>query len=100
MAAPPRLPYARSFLVQFTADTDPALKRAAGRIEHLQTGQQSRFASLAALRERLAELLGSDVHAAPRRPAAAPSPAGARGRRAKAPAKRASTRRRTPGKRK
>ena len=53
----PLLPYARSFLLQFTADSDASLKRAAGRVEHLQTGQRSRFASMGGLRDCIAALL-------------------------------------------
>jgi hypothetical protein len=41
----PRLPYARAFVVQFTADTDAGLEYAAGRIEHLETGRRERFES-------------------------------------------------------
>jgi len=96
MAAQPLLPYARSFLVQFTADTDPGLKRAAGRVEHLKTGQQSRFASHAALRECIATVLGSGAPLAPEPPSAEE----ARGRRAKSARKRASTRRRPRARRK
>ena len=43
---PSALPYAKSFVVQFSAETDPRLGTAAGRIEHLQTGRRSRFASV------------------------------------------------------
>ena len=39
------LPYAKSFVVQFSADTDPRLGITTGRVEHLQTGRRSRFAS-------------------------------------------------------
>jgi hypothetical protein len=42
---PPALPYAKSFVVQFSADTDPRLGITTGRVEHLQTGRRSRFAS-------------------------------------------------------
>jgi hypothetical protein len=57
----PRLPYAKAFVVQFAADTDPALEHASGRIEHLQTGRQARFASMTDLVARIAALLGSDA---------------------------------------
>jgi hypothetical protein len=40
------LPYDRAFVVQFTAETSNRLERAAGRVEHLQTGRRSRFASI------------------------------------------------------
>jgi hypothetical protein len=39
------LPYAKSFVVQFSAETDPRLGITTGRVEHLQTGRRSRFAS-------------------------------------------------------
>ena len=101
MAAQPLLPYARSFLVQFTADTDPGLKRAAGRVEHLQTGRQSRFASLAALRASIATVLGSDDPPPVRAlPSEASGVDGTRPRRARAVrGKRAGGRRRTRTKR-
>ena len=57
---PPALPYAKAFVVQFSTETDPRLRTAAGRIEHLQTGRRSRFASaeelLAGLKAMLANL--------------------------------------------
>jgi len=42
----PVLPYARAFIVQFGAETDARLGNVTGRIEHLQTGRRSRFASV------------------------------------------------------
>jgi hypothetical protein len=40
------LPYAKAFVVQFSAETDPRLgTTTSGRVEHLQTGRRSRFAS-------------------------------------------------------
>jgi hypothetical protein len=48
------LPYAKAFVVQFSAETDPRLGIVTGRIEHLQTGRRSRFASVD---ELLAELM-------------------------------------------
>ena len=42
---PPALPYAKSFVVQFSAETDPRLGTTTGRVEHLQTGRRARFAS-------------------------------------------------------
>jgi hypothetical protein len=42
----PALPYARAFVVQFGAETDGQLGNFSGRIEHLQTGRRSRFASV------------------------------------------------------
>jgi hypothetical protein len=42
----PTLPYAKAFVVQFTAETDARLKHATGRVEHLQTGRRARFTSI------------------------------------------------------
>jgi hypothetical protein len=41
---PSALPYAKAFIVQFGAETDA--RHVTGRIEHLQTGRRSRFASV------------------------------------------------------
>ena len=41
----PSLPYAKAFVVQFTAGTDPGLEHASGRVEHLQSGRRERFDS-------------------------------------------------------
>ena len=41
----PTLPYAKAFVVQFTAGTDAGLEHAAGRVEHLQSGRRERFDS-------------------------------------------------------
>jgi len=61
-AGGPTLPYGRAFVVQFTAETDLRRGHAAGRIEHLQTGRRSRFASLDELTAGLAAFLaGGDV---------------------------------------
>ena len=64
----PALPYAKAFVVQFTAQTDARLEHASGRIEHLQTGRQSRFSSAEDLVKRIVALLGGspDVAAEPR----------------------------------
>jgi len=43
---PSALPYAKAFVVQFGAETDARLGHVTGRIEHLQTGRRSRFASV------------------------------------------------------
>jgi hypothetical protein len=60
--APPALPYAKAFVVQFSEETDPRLGTAAGRIEHLQTGRRSRFTSVDELLSRLmAMLAGADT---------------------------------------
>jgi hypothetical protein len=53
------LPYAKAFVVQFAADSDPDHGHASGRIEHLETGRQARFVSMTDLVARLAALLGS-----------------------------------------
>jgi len=42
---PPALPYAKAFVVQFSAETDARRGTVTGRIEHLQTGRRSRFVS-------------------------------------------------------
>jgi hypothetical protein len=42
----PTLPYAKAFVVQFTAETDARLEHATGRVEHLETGRRARFASM------------------------------------------------------
>jgi hypothetical protein len=57
-AEAPALPYARAFVVQFSADTDSGLEHATGRVEHLQTGRQLRFTSVAELVTCIAALLG------------------------------------------
>jgi len=64
----PALPYARAFVVQFTAQTDARMEHVSGRIEHLQTGRQSRFTSMDDLVRRIVALLGDslDVAAEPR----------------------------------
>ena len=41
----PSLPYAKAFVVQFTAGTDAGLEHAAGRVEHLLSGRRERFDS-------------------------------------------------------
>ena len=55
---PPALPYAKAFVVQFSAETEPRLGTATGRIEHLQTGRRSRFASVDELLARIMVMLG------------------------------------------
>jgi hypothetical protein len=44
--SPSALPYAKAFIVQFGEETDARLGNVTGRIEHLQTGRRSRFASI------------------------------------------------------
>ena len=61
----PSLPYAKAFVVQFSAETDARLERAAGRVQHLQTGRRTRFASIYDLLGCIVALLADD-HTAPR----------------------------------
>ena len=65
------LPYDRAFVVQFTAETSTRLKRAAGRVEHLQTGRRSRFASIDEFLACVAALLDDHTKTTPKRSAAA-----------------------------
>ena len=59
---PPALPYAKAFVVQFSAETDPRLGTTTGRVEHLQTGRRSRFASADELVAWImAMLAGADI---------------------------------------
>jgi hypothetical protein len=55
---PSALPYAKAFVVQFGAETDARLGLVTGRIEHLQTGRRSRFASADELLARIMTMLG------------------------------------------
>ena len=59
----PSLPYARAFVVQFSAETDGKLERVAGRIEHLQTGRRKRFTSIYDLLACLAALFPEENRA-------------------------------------
>jgi hypothetical protein len=60
--SPPALPYAKAFVVQFSAETDPRLGTTSGRVEHLQTGRRSRFASADELLAWImAMLAGADI---------------------------------------
>jgi hypothetical protein len=65
------LPYDRAFVVQFTAETSARLERAAGRVEHLQTGRRSRFASIDEFFACVAALLDDHTKTSPTRSAAA-----------------------------
>jgi hypothetical protein len=58
----PTLPYAKAFVVQFTAETDARLEHVTGRIEHLQTGRRVRFTSMDDLRAGFVAMLAADVH--------------------------------------
>jgi len=51
------LPYAKAFIVQFGAETDARLGHVTGRVEHLQTGRRSRFASVDELLARIMTML-------------------------------------------
>jgi hypothetical protein len=42
----PSLPYAKAFVVQFTAETNAGLEHAEGRVEHLLTGRREQFDSI------------------------------------------------------
>jgi hypothetical protein len=55
-----RLPYARAFVVQFTADSDVSLERVEGRVEHMQSGRRARFASTEELLASLAHFLADE----------------------------------------
>ena len=59
------LPYHKAFVVQFSAETDALLAHAAGRVEHLQTGRQARFASAAELLASLRALLADGPLSSP-----------------------------------
>ena len=67
------LPYDRAFVVQFTVETDNGLKRATGRVEHLETGRRATFRSVDELLESIVTLLpatraqGSSVRGRQRR---------------------------------
>jgi len=63
----PVLPYAKAFLVQFSAETDGRLERVAGRVEHLQSGRRSRFASMEDLLVRIVAMLGGRLNASGKR---------------------------------
>jgi hypothetical protein len=67
LADRPSLPYQKAFVVQFSAETDARLERAAGRVEHLQTGRRTRFASIYDLLGCIVALLAADDDA-PKKP--------------------------------
>ncbi len=67
LADRPSLPYAKAFVVQFSAETGARLEHAAGRVEHLETGRRTRFASVYDLLAGIVALLGEDDNA-PRKP--------------------------------
>jgi hypothetical protein len=47
--------------VQFGADTDSGLEHVSGRLEHLQTGRRSRFASVDELLARMRAILAGEA---------------------------------------
>lgn len=57
LADQPSLPYAKAFVVQFSAETGTRLEHVAGRLEHLQTGRRARFASIYDLLASIVALL-------------------------------------------
>jgi hypothetical protein len=61
----PALPYAKAFVVHFTAESDARLERASGRVEHLQSGRRVRFASAADLLACIVELLADAANEPP-----------------------------------
>ena len=63
LADRPSLPYAKAFVVQFSAETGTRLEHAAGRIEHLQTGRRTHFASIYDLLASIVALLPDDDNA-------------------------------------
>jgi hypothetical protein len=67
LADQPSLPYAKAFVVQFSAETGARLEHAAGRVEHLVTGRRTRFASVYDLLACIVALLADDDNA-PRKP--------------------------------
>jgi hypothetical protein len=54
---PSSLPYARAFIVQFASESDVRAGNIRGRIEHLQTGRRSRFASADEMVARIMAML-------------------------------------------
>lgn len=63
LAGQPSLPYAKAFVVQFSAETGARLEHAAGRVEHLETGRRTRFASVYDLLACIVALLADDDNA-------------------------------------
>ena len=53
------LPLSRSFVVQFSSDTAPAVHRVHGRIEHIHSGRSRRFGSLEELIAFVEEVLAA-----------------------------------------
>jgi hypothetical protein len=67
LADQPSLPYAKAFVVQFSAETGARLEHATGRVEHLETGRRTRFASVYDLLASIVALLADEENAAPKR---------------------------------
>ena len=53
----PALPRRRVFVIQFSVDADPGRGRSVGRVEHVESGRNARFASSEALNEFFARVL-------------------------------------------
>ena len=51
------LPHARVFVIQFSSDADPGQGRLVGRVEHVDSGQSTRFASAGEMNEFFARVL-------------------------------------------
>src|SRR5215475_3994250 len=64
--APSALSPHRAFVVQFRAETDVKQGRYTGRVEHVVSGQATRFTSLAELLAFMAQVLAA-IRAPPRR---------------------------------
>lgn len=58
-ARAPALPSDRAFVVQLTADSDPARGVYLGRVEHVRTGRCARFGSAGELQRFLAEVVSA-----------------------------------------
>jgi len=53
----PELPTGKTFVLQLSRETGPALRPFTGRVEHLATGRRLRFESLTAFQAALIRLL-------------------------------------------
>ena len=53
----PELPTGKAFVLQLNRETDPALRRFAGRLEHVSTGRRVRFDTLEGFLAAVARLL-------------------------------------------
>jgi hypothetical protein len=66
--APSALSPYRAFVVQFRAETDVAQERCTGRVEHVISGQATRFASVAELLAFMAQVPAAIRAPPPRKP--------------------------------